>query len=115
MVFQSQSALMNGYNTMLVSVGDFQYSYRLWFEDETNLPIILDKPLNRGLTSNVFVEAVRKGKPVTGSFYRDLTRRLFPNQRRIKCYELYTLYLGGVNAKTVNSHNNSLIERLRSR
>ena|SRR3990167_8765782 len=115
MVFQSQGALMNGYSTMLMAVGDFQYSYKLWFEDENNVTLPIDKPLNKGLNTSVYRENARKGKPVNGQIYRDLTKRLFPNQRRVKCYELYTLYLGGVNAKTIASHNTTLVDRLRSR
>lgn len=92
MVFQSQGALMNGYSTMLMAVGDFQYSYKLWFEDENNVTLPIDKPLNKGLNTSVYREAARKGKPVNGQLYRELTKRLFPNQSIIVTSNSFSIY-----------------------
>ena len=114
MVFQSQKALSNGYRTMIMTSGDFQYSYNLWFEEDNIIIPLSDKSLNKGLTP--LEELQRKSLPINGEFYKDLGKRLFPNNyKRLRCFELYTLYLDGVSAKTVASHNATLVNALRSR
>lgn len=111
LVFNAQCSLLNGYYTMLMTHGDFQYSYKLWFEDpETSSIVPMDKSLKPALQIDF-----KKGRFLTSAWYQDLTKRLYPNNKRIKCYELYTLYLSGLNAKTITSHNNTLVSGLRSR
>jgi hypothetical protein len=101
---------------MLLSCGDYQYSYRLWFEDpDTSLVVPVERVQGKSLPE-VISEATRKGiRPLTSSWYEEITKKLFPNNKRIKCFELFALYLGGLNALTIASHNNSLVNVLRSR
>ena len=115
MVFQSQKALSAGYHSMLLNSGDFQYSYNIWFEDDNNEVISMgDKSLYKGLSFSE--ESQKKRTPITSAFYRDLSVRLFPaNYKKMKCYELYSLYLDGVSAKTIVSHNKALVDQLRAR
>lgn len=94
---------------MLMTHGDFQYSYRLWFEDLETATIL---PMEKSIKHAMQTEG--KGRPLSSSWYQDLTKRLF-GSKRVKCYELYTLYLSGLNAKTINSHNITLVSGLRSR
>ena len=107
---------MKGYHALLLTCGDFQYSYRLWFEDpETSLIVPVERIQGKGL-ADAIAEANRKGlRPLTSLWYQEITKRMFPNNKRIKCYELYTLYLGGLNALTISSHNSTLVAGLRSR
>ena len=44
---------------------------------------------------------------------RDTAKALFPNVRQVNCYELYTLHLGVVPAKTVLAQNKRLVKKLR--
>lgn len=49
-----------------------------------------------------------------GSFYRDMTKKLFPNlQNKVNCYELYSMHLALVPSRTVVNHNRRLIRKLR--
>jgi len=106
MVQKAHVALSSGYSQMLMTCGDFQYSYQLWFESDKTYEQPTD-PLDKGMPAS------RKGMPITNEFYADLCRRLFPSKyRSVKCYELYTLYLSGVSAKTIATHNSTLIDAI---
>jgi len=100
---------------MLITSGEFQYSYRLWFEDpETSTVLPIDKSLKQIIDDTYPRDSPRYIRPLSSVWYQDLTKKLFPNVKRVRCYELYTLYLSGLNAKTITSHNNTLISGLRS-
>jgi len=111
LVFHAQASLLNGYHSMLMTRGDFQYSYRLWFEDLSETAGIL--PMEKSIKAAIQADA-KKGRPLSSTWYQDLTKRLYSSNRRVKCYELYTLYLSGLNAKTITDHNNVLVSNLRS-
>ena len=49
---------------------------------------------------------------LSNTFYKDLAKRLYGSNRRVRCFELYTLYVAGISAATVNSHNTALVAQL---
>ena len=100
---------------MLMACGEFQYSYRLWFEDpETSILLPIEKSVKPAILETLDPDSDRYVRPLSSQWYMELTRKLFPNNKRVKCYELFTLYLNGLNAKTIITHNNTLVSGLRS-
>ncbi len=54
--------------------------------------------------------------PLGHRFYKELLRLLFPSQsQQMKCYELYTLYLGILPASIVSKNDRALIGLLLER
>jgi len=100
--YQSQLHLCKGYSAMLMKVGCFKYSYRLWIQDEDGFELPLEQSL-------IF----QKGAlPLDNTYYRGLLTHLFPNRKRLRCFELYALYLGVVSPKTIATHNMALAHSL---
>eukprot|EP00003_Mantamonas_plastica_P000318 TRINITY_DN1029_c0_g2_i13.p1 TRINITY_DN1029_c0_g2~~TRINITY_DN1029_c0_g2_i13.p1 ORF type:complete len:870 (-),score=304.56 TRINITY_DN1029_c0_g2_i13:23-2632(-) len=103
MVYEAQKHLAQGYTSMLMKCGEFQYSYRLWMEDSEGNPLPLDQNQRlEFLVSN-------------SESYKDLGKGLFPSMRGVRCFELYTLYLGILSCENVEAHNDRLINELFSR
>eukprot|EP01119_Soliformovum_irregulare_P025989 TRINITY_DN9775_c0_g1_i1.p1 TRINITY_DN9775_c0_g1~~TRINITY_DN9775_c0_g1_i1.p1 ORF type:complete len:745 (-),score=195.48 TRINITY_DN9775_c0_g1_i1:57-2144(-) len=89
MCYQAQKYLQQGYSTMLIKAGDFQYSHRLWLEDSDGIEVQIEHNFSQ------------LSIPINNSFYRDLVKR---TPRATKCYELFSLYLGYVSVPLVASH-----------
>lgn len=90
----AQQYLSNGYCSMLVKSGDFQYSYRLWVEDADGIEIPFESPI-----------VYQSGTLIDQAFYRDLLKRLHGT----KIYELYTITLGIASVYIVANHERKLI------
>ena len=103
LVFKAQRYLSSGYTGMSVRDGQVTYSYRLWVEDESGREETIALPLPGHET------------PFDCSFYKDLTRALFPSAKpgTIECFELYTLHVGVVSAQTIAAQNRRLVASLR--
>jgi hypothetical protein len=86
MVASAQDRLSQGYSSMSMKQGDFQYTYNLWFEDNDGNGLAVDFPIPFPDTS------------YDGNFYREITRRLF-GHKQVNCFELYTLHLALVPQK----------------
>jgi len=59
------------------------------------------------------MHVVSRPMVVPDPLLRDTAKALFPNVRQVNCYELYTLHLGVVPAKTVLAQNKRLVKKLR--
>lgn len=93
---------------MLVRKNDFLYSYRLWVEDDEGV----EQAIEQSIPTN---ETLHK-TPLGHRFYKELLRWLFPSQsQQMKCYELYTLYLGVLPAALVSRNDRALIAMLLER
>ena len=102
---EAQERLLQGYSSMLIKRGDFQYSYRIWFQDPKGAPI----PFSRLDFSRV------ESKTCSTYFYRSLINQLQDDLKPppsgdsgVRCYELYTMYLSSISAKTVVAYDNKL-------
>eukprot|EP01116_Phalansterium_solitarium_P006237 TRINITY_DN18547_c0_g1_i1.p1 TRINITY_DN18547_c0_g1~~TRINITY_DN18547_c0_g1_i1.p1 ORF type:complete len:933 (+),score=401.13 TRINITY_DN18547_c0_g1_i1:182-2980(+) len=107
MCCQAQQHVSQGYCSMLIKAGDFQYSYRLWVEDATGAELdlaLLATP--RGATQ------AWPREPLSYSFYKELVRR---TPKAVKCYELLTLYLAVCSVPQVHMHNQTLLALLTNR
>jgi len=66
MCYQGQKHLAQGYCSMLIKAGDFQYSYRLWIEDiegnDLPLPLEQNAPSYLPLNNTYYQELVKKNK-----------------------------------------------------
>jgi len=98
MCYQGQKHLAQGYCSMLIKAGDFQYSYRLWIEDieGNDLPL----PLEQNAPSYL---------PLNNTYYQELVKK---TKTGVKCYELYSLYLGVVSVNVVAKHDRKLMQLL---
>ncbi len=97
MCYQAQKHLSQGYCSMLMKSGDFQYSYRLWIEDTEGIEVPLEQNI------------AQQSTPLSSAYFKDLTKR---TSRGVKCYELYSLYLGMVSVNIVANHERTLINLL---
>ncbi|KAL6068015.1 hybrid polyketide synthetase [Balamuthia mandrillaris] len=109
MVYLSQERLSEGYHSMLMKKGAFQYSYRLWMEDteDFELPFSSDSAIVGGTLPSRL--------PQNHRYYTKITRRKFAGRGGVRCYELYTLYLGMLSVKTVLHHDRNLVSILLDR
>lgn len=134
MCYQGYESLCKGFFDMVMKYGDFQFSYKLWFEDlagnRLNAPsndvedkgIASDAALGRSDDSpgehrnesparrrRHYVHShVSSKEPIARDFYKKLQKSLFP-QGNVKCYELYCLYIGSVSLKIIDQYNSNLI------
>ncbi|KAJ5079734.1 hermansky-pudlak syndrome protein [Anaeramoeba ignava] len=97
----SQSYLMKGYTNILERIGDFFYSFRIWFEDS-------ERKLLHPKTTKLPIEEAKK----SNDFYQSLITLLFHGKKNVFCYELFALYSGLLSIETVTKFNNNLIEEL---
>ncbi|KAJ3435277.1 hermansky-pudlak syndrome protein [Anaeramoeba flamelloides] len=95
----SQSYLMKGCSSMTIKLGEWCYSYTLWFEDQ-----------NKNLLSIPKVLPVNEIED-SQDFYEDLTSKLDLG-KNVKCWELYTLYTGLLPYETVQHHNLGLYKNI---
>jgi len=105
LVHTSHHYLDQGYTSMVVRKGDFLYSYRLWMEDDEGVEQIINQPI---LPKNYQL-------PIGHRFFKEVLRTLFPSQsqaQQMKCYELFTLYLGVLPTVLVAKHDRALINLL---
>jgi hypothetical protein len=108
LVHTAHEHLAMGYTAMMVRRSDFLYSYRLWVEDDEGVEQVLEQsiPANPNLHNT----------PIGHRFYKELLRWSFPSQsQQMKCYELYTLYLGILPAALVSKNDRALIALLLER
>lgn len=98
MYYQSQEFLTKGFSDMIMKYGEFQYSFKLYFEDSSGMRLYTSKKL-----------PIPENKTISRDFYKKLPKALFPEQFGIKCYELYSLYVGTVSTKTIEHHNEVII------
>lgn len=94
MCYQAQKHLAMGYSSMLVKEQDFQYSYRLWVED------------NEGKELSIETSISQATLPTSATFYKDLLKRV---PKASKCFELYGLFLSMVPVNVVASYERKLI------
>eukprot|EP01121_Diplochlamys_sp_Union-15-3_P019101 TRINITY_DN7108_c0_g1_i3.p1 TRINITY_DN7108_c0_g1~~TRINITY_DN7108_c0_g1_i3.p1 ORF type:complete len:542 (-),score=45.66 TRINITY_DN7108_c0_g1_i3:14-1396(-) len=108
MYYQAQTFLAKGFFDVVMKCGEFQYSYKLWFEQE---------PTGQRLPIKDRVSLDQK-QPINRAFYKEVQHRLFPAQnvleqkKKIRCCEIYCLYLGMLSLKVIQRHNQHLIELL---
>eukprot|EP00002_Diphylleia_rotans_P027496 TRINITY_DN5513_c0_g1_i1.p1 TRINITY_DN5513_c0_g1~~TRINITY_DN5513_c0_g1_i1.p1 ORF type:complete len:598 (-),score=128.82 TRINITY_DN5513_c0_g1_i1:220-2013(-) len=100
MCYKAQRQLSLGFTATIMKLGDFQYSYKLWVEDSEGNEI----PIEKAIPANLM--------PVEWAGYRELLQRLFPSQRGLRMYELYTLYVGMLPTAAVVSHNKRLYSHI---
>eukprot|EP00039_Didymoeca_costata_P019789 m.338937 g.338937 ORF g.338937 m.338937 type:complete len:884 (-) comp18606_c0_seq1:103-2754(-) len=100
---QAQHRLAQGYTTLATKSGDFRYAYYLWFENAEGEK--LTPPKDLGPTT----------EPLDASFYKTLTRRLFPDYKpnTVKCYELYLIHLSCVPFDFSSHQGQTLVRELR--
>lgn len=98
--YQSTEFLSRGAFEMVQTNGPFQYSYKLFFMD--NSGAILQPREQR---------TIEHKTPVNPQFYKRLTSQLFPSQP-MRCFELFTLYVGSISHKLIQKHNDALISLL---
>jgi len=111
MYYQAHRHLSMGYYSMVMRSGDFQYSYRLWVEDDEGVEQSLEQPILGGNQKTHYPHT-----PLSHRFYKDLLRTLFPSQSpQMKCYELYTLYLGILPSALVSKNDRALVALLLER
>lgn len=102
MYYQSQEFLTKGFFDMIMKYGEFQYSFKLYFEDFNGVRMIPHKKL-----------PIPANKTINRDFYKTITKTLFPDEGgAVKCYELYCLYVGSVSTKTIELHNEAIIATL---
>lgn len=101
---EAHERLLQGYTTMLTKRQDFQYSYRIWFHDAKGAY----------LTPSKLDFSKIESKTCSTYYYRSLINQLQDDLKQsspdstIRCYELYTLYLSTVSAKTIIGYDNKL-------
>jgi len=89
MCYLAQKHLSSGYCSMLIKDNDFQFSYRLWLEDAEGKDVPIDI---QSLPKSESTEKIAfPTTPLSPQFYKDLVRR---TPKAVKCFELYSLYLG---------------------
>ena len=100
MCYQSTEFLSRGALEMVQTNGPFQYSYKLFFQDQ-----------NGALLQPREQRIVEHKTAVKREFYKNLSEQLFPGQK-VKCLELFCLYIGTMSLKMIQRHNDSLISLL---
>jgi len=113
---------------MVMKYGDFQFSYKLWFVDSNGMKISLgtadtddekdDTQEHQSRESSPRIRRVNASPsytppkdPITREFYKKLQSQLFPGQR-VRCYELFTLYVGSISLKLVDQYSNHLVSMI---
>jgi hypothetical protein len=105
MCYRAQQHLSEGHHAMTMKSGAFQYSYRLWVEDMEGfeLPFNHDQPF------------IAQRGPQTHKYYKKLVEHIFPSRSGLRCYELYTLYLGVLSVKSITHYDRNLVAILLDR
>ena len=98
--YQSTEFLSRGAYEMVQTNGPFQYSYKLFFMDTSGAIV---HPREQ--------RVIEPKTPVNHEFFKKLTSTLFPGQR-VRCLELFTLYVGSISHKLMQKHNDTLISIL---
>lgn len=100
MCYQATEFLYHGSFEMLQLNGNFQYSYRLLFFDQTGLAVVPKEKL-----------VIPNKMPINRFFYKWLVQTLFPGLK-VHFYELICLYIGSIPLKLVQNYNDILISIL---
>ncbi|EGI65071.1 Hermansky-Pudlak syndrome 1 protein-like protein [Acromyrmex echinatior] len=121
MVEQSRMHLQEGHLSVMWKDTTFNYSYFLWFEDNSNkkLKFTLRYTLYyaKGCSPpkcKVYLNYVMKNFPVPGilcgDYYRKLTETCFPklSPSKVRIYELYCVHLGLTTSTCVLEHSRRL-------
>lgn len=98
--YQSTEFLSRGAYEMVQTNGPFQYSYKLFFMDSSGAIV---HPREQ--------RSIEPKTPVNREFFKKLASTLFPGQR-VRCLELFTLYVGSISHKLIQKHNDALISLL---
>lgn len=98
--YQSTEFLSRGAYEMVQTNGPFQYSYKLFFMDQSGAIV---HPREQ--------RTIEPKTPVNREFFKKLASSLFPGQR-VRCLELFTLYVGSISHKLIQKHNDTLISIL---
>jgi hypothetical protein len=53
--------------------------------------------------------------PQTHKYYKKLVEHIFPSRSGLRCYELYTLYLGVLSVKSITHYDRNLVAILLDR
>ncbi len=91
---RAQKYLSCGYCSMLIRKQDFQYSYRLWFEDSQGQEVPLE------------IQPFQQQGPLGHLYYKDLLKKV---PKAVKCFELYCVYLAHVPSKLISVYEQRLI------
>jgi len=105
MCYKAQQHLSEGHHAMTMKSGIFQYSYRLWVEDMEGFEL----PFNQEQ------QFIAQRGPQTHKFYKKLVEYIFPSRSGLRCYELYTLYLGVLSVKSITHYDRNLVAILLDR
>eukprot|EP01088_Endostelium_zonatum_P022369 TRINITY_DN954_c0_g1_i1.p1 TRINITY_DN954_c0_g1~~TRINITY_DN954_c0_g1_i1.p1 ORF type:complete len:831 (-),score=249.28 TRINITY_DN954_c0_g1_i1:66-2558(-) len=108
MVWRAQEKLAEGCVSVIGKIGGWQWSWRLWIEDDE---------MDVGLGDLGVSVQPPEGGGVIGDarWYERLAGRLFPGRSGLKLYELFTLYLGVLSVKMIVIHDRQLVSHLLSR
>ncbi len=95
LVMHAQARLVSGYTAMLVKVGGYQYSYKLWAEDSDGHDLPFEGPLPN------------YPHPYDCSYYGEIQRGIWPG-KGTGLFELYALHLGVMSSQAVQAQNKRL-------
>ncbi|KAL7292162.1 hypothetical protein TKK_0014119 [Trichogramma kaykai] len=104
MVEQSRVHLQEGHMTVMWKDTTFNYSYFLWFEDDSGTPLKCKTIFNH-VTKNLPPPGI-----ICGDYYRKLANIYFPklSANKVRVYELYCVHLGLVTSSCVLEHSRRL-------
>lgn len=71
--------------------------------------------MNMCKNAAVAYRALMTRGPQTHKFYKKLVEDIFPSRSGLRCYELYTLYLGVLSVKSITHYDRNLVAILLDR
>lgn len=114
MVQFTRNYLKKGHSTVMWKDKTFNYSYFLWFEDQSGGPMksidMQQHMLTSALSSNAFKSQFEPGL-LAADYYQQLAEVCFPKVTpgKIKCYELFCIHLGLVTSTCAVEHSRRLV------
>lgn len=114
MVELSRNYLKKGHSIVMWKDKVFNYSYFLWFEDQSGGPMKLvdlqQHMVASAFSSNSFKPQFEPGL-LAADYYQQLTEVCFPKAApgKIKCHELFCIHLGLVTATCAVEHSRRLL------
>ncbi|XP_014089645.2 BLOC-3 complex member HPS1 [Bactrocera oleae] len=114
MVQFTRNYLKKGHSTVMWKDKTFNYSYFLWFEDQSGGPMksidMQQHMVTSALSSNAFKSQFEPGL-LAADYYQQLAEVCFPKVTpgKIKCYELFCIHLGLVTSTCAVEHSRRLV------
>jgi len=114
MVKSTQSYLQDGHLTLIWQDTAFYYSYFLWFEDCNGTQLKPKEMPNSSSSSAAATKPNILPGILTGDFYQNLVEKCFPKtSNKVRCYELFTIYIGLTSTHSLLDFNRRLVAILR--